>query len=261
MSSICINILRILFTTRSFPIFITEKAIKMLGHYFPLIFASIASTTYLGLFKQELSHLNAFDTCNCNGTNNTGSSGASYICNDPRLGPTLLPKTFPLLSFVSDYDRFGGQTPGDFLKDWTDEDGYYVYPSQNGFQLNDAGQPILGNMTLQNGTKVDRFGSEYGTYVSAADAPYSQRALPPNNLDVPAGSSEYPYNYHIYTVTTSFEVEGGPIAPWFGQPGLGAQFYVGATGNILTLLQEGYLERVNVSSLVPGAGEGGDCGL
>lgn len=139
-----------------------------------LAFASIASTKNVGLFKQEVNPryrslispqpplLNALDTCNCNGTNNTGSSGASYICNDPRLGPTLLPKTFPLLSFVSDYDRFGGQTPGDFLKHWTDEDGYYVYPPQNGFQLNDAGQPILGNMTLQTGTKVDRFGSEYG---------------------------------------------------------------------------------------------------
>ena len=63
---------------------------------------------------------------------------------------------------MSDYDRFGGQTPGNFLKRWTDNDGNYVYPPQNGFQLNEAGQPILGNMTLLNGTKVDRFGSEYG---------------------------------------------------------------------------------------------------
>ena len=63
---------------------------------------------------------------------------------------------------MSDYDRFGGETPGNFLKRWTDNNGYYVYPPQNGFQLNDAGQPILGNMTLLNGTKVDRFGSEYG---------------------------------------------------------------------------------------------------
>ena len=100
-----------------------------------------------------------------------------------------------------------------------------------------------------------------GTYVSAADAPYSQRALPPNNLDTPVGSSDYPYNYHIYTVTKSFVVEGGPIAPWFGQPGLGAQFYVGATGNIQTLLQNGYLERVKKESIVPGAGKGGSCGL
>ena len=100
-----------------------------------------------------------------------------------------------------------------------------------------------------------------GTYVSAADAPYSQRALPPSNLDTPAGSYDYPYNYHIYNVVKSFEVEGGPIAPWFGQPGLGAQFYIGATGNILKLLEDGYLERVKKSSVRPGAGKGGDCGL
>ena len=106
--------------------------------------------------------LSTNDTCDCSNTNDTGDSGTSYICHDPRLGPTQLPRTFPLLSFVSDYDRFGGETPGNFLKRWTDKNGYYVYPPQNGFQLNDAGQPILGNMTLLNGTKVDRFGSEYG---------------------------------------------------------------------------------------------------
>ena len=100
-----------------------------------------------------------------------------------------------------------------------------------------------------------------GKFVSAADAPYSQRALPPNNLDPPPDSSDYPNNYHVYNVIKSFEVEGGPIAPWFGQPGLGAQFYVGATGNILSLIQNGYLERVKMKSLRPGAGKGGDCGL
>lgn len=147
------------------------------------VFATIAITQGVGLFKQEgrfsgsrslspfrrtsspvpqLPFINFVDTCDCTGTNDTGDLGASYICHDPRLGPTSLPTTFPLLSFVSDYDRFGGQTPGDFLKRWTDGDGYYIYPPQDGFQLNDAGQPILGNMTLLIGTKVDRFGSEYG---------------------------------------------------------------------------------------------------
>lgn len=103
--------------------------------------------------------------------------------------------------------------------------------------------------------------STIGTYVSAADAPYAQRALPPSNLDTPVGSYEYPYNYHVYTVVRSFVVEGGPIAPWFGQPGLGAQFYVGATGNILALLEAGYLERVKMRDIRPGGGRGGACGL
>ena len=100
-----------------------------------------------------------------------------------------------------------------------------------------------------------------GSYVSAADAPYSQRALPPSNLDTPVDTPEYPYNYHIYTVMKPLIVVGGPIAPWFGQPGLGAQFYVGATGNIMSLLANGYLERVNKTKLETGPGKGGDCGL
>lgn len=102
-------------------------------------------------------------TCNCTGTNNTGPAGKPYICRDPRLGPRLLPKKFPLLSFVSDYDRFGGQRPGQFLDRWTDpKTGWYVYPPKNGFCLDQSGEPIVGNMTLEVGTKVDRFGSEYG---------------------------------------------------------------------------------------------------
>ena len=145
-------------------------------------FLSLASAYSKGLFTQEVMcfasyHLmkkltlsqppllGTLDTCDCSGTNDTGYSGVSYICHDPRLGPARLPKTFPLLSFVSDYDRFGGETPGDFLKRWTGKDGYYVYPPQNGFQLDTVGKPILGNMTLLKGTKVDRFGSEYGRLI------------------------------------------------------------------------------------------------
>jgi len=99
-----------------------------------------------------------------------------------------------------------------------------------------------------------------GTYVSAADAPYSQRALPPSNLDTNPDAPDYPYNYHVYKVAKPLEVLGGPIAPWFGQPGLGAQFYTGYTGNILSLLSQGYLERVNKTKIEPGAGRGNVCG-
>lgn len=99
-----------------------------------------------------------------------------------------------------------------------------------------------------------------GSYVSAADAPYSQRALPPSNLDTNPQTPDYPYSYHVYEVRKPIEVEGGPIAPWFGQPGLGAQFWVGATGNILALLDLGYLARVNKSEVDLGPGRGNRCG-
>lgn len=45
-------------------------------------------------------------------------------------------------------------------------------------------------------------------------------------------------------------VLGGPIAPWFGQPGLGAQFYTGDTGNIMSLIDQGYLEREDPNVLI-----------
>lgn len=47
-----------------------------------------------------------------------------------------------------------------------------------------------------------------------------------------------------------FSVVGGPIAPWFGQPGLGAQFYTGGVGNIMKLLADGYIERQDPAILV-----------
>ncbi|KAL8992699.1 MAG: hypothetical protein Q9169_006901 [Polycauliona sp. 2 TL-2023] len=200
--------------------------------------------------------------CSCTSTNDTGpETGSAYICRDPRLGPVQLPTVFPLLSFVSDYDRFGGLQPGAFLARWTDNaTGFYRYPPQNGFVLDLGGRAILGNMTLRVGMQVDRFGSEYGTYISAADAPYAQRALPPSNLATNPSSPEYPYNYHIYTVLKRLDVLGGPIAPWFGQPGLGVQFYTGAIGNVRTLVEMGYLERSNVTAVLPGSGVGNMCG-
>ena len=98
-----------------------------------------------------------------------------------------------------------------------------------------------------------------GRYISAADAPYDQRALPPSNLDTPPSAPEYPYSYHVYIVNKTLPVIGGPIAPWFGQPGLGAQFYIGEIGNILELLKQGYLIKQKKSEIEPGAGSGGGC--
>ena len=64
----------------------------------------------------------------------------------------------------------------------------------------------------------------------------------------------------MYEVIKPLVVLGGPIAPWFGQPGLGAQFYVGATGNILKLIELGYLEKLNKTNIVVGPGRGNRCG-
>lgn len=51
-------------------------------------------------------------------------------------------------------------------------------------------------------------------------------------------------------------VVGGPIAPWFGQPGLGAQFYTGDTGNITVLIDRGFLRREDPEVLIAGERKG-----
>ncbi|KAF5657725.1 filamentous hemagglutinin adhesin [Fusarium heterosporum] len=188
--------------------------------------------------------------CDCSGTRDGGRSSKAYICRDARLGPTKLPKKLPLSTFVESYNRFGGLTPIQFLQTWTDEKGNYKYPPQNGFQIDEHGNAINGSMVLQVGTLVDRFGSEYGSFISAAAAPYSQRALPPSNLDTNPDTPDFPYNYHVYRVIKPLTVIGGPIAPWFGQPGLGAQFFTGEVGNIKFLLEQNYLQKEDPEALV-----------
>ncbi len=61
-------------------------------------------------------------------------------------------------------------------------------------------------------------------------------------------SSRYPYNYHVYRVLKPFEVLAGPIAPWFGQPGQGVQYKL--SQNVLTLIQNGFLERTDPSAVL-----------
>ena len=59
-------------------------------------------------------------------------------------------------------------------------------------------------------------------------------------------------NYHLYRVVKPFNVEAGPIAPGFGQRGLGLQFQLvasllpgtTATANVAWLLNNGYLQRM-----------------
>jgi hypothetical protein len=186
----------------------------------------------------------------CNGTNYNASLADTYICGDSRLGPVKLPTKLVLGSLLEIYDRFGGLCPGAFLQTWynaTECDGW-CYPPQDGFSLTSENQTISGNITLNTGILIDRFGSEFGTFVSPAAAPYMQRALPPVNLDTPQSTPTFPYNYHVYRVLKPFVALAGPIAPWFGQPGQGVQYML--YSEVTTLINETYLERVEPRAIL-----------
>ncbi|KAJ9303485.1 hypothetical protein DTO217A2_7075 [Paecilomyces variotii] len=167
----------------------------------------------------------------------------SYVCGDPRLGPVILPKKFPLSTELRMYARFGNICPKQFLEKWAPgpSNAWYTYPPASGFVIDTENQPILGNATLPVGAKVDRFGSEYGSFLAPLGAPYIQRALPPSNLNAAPGA-DYPYNYHVYQVTKEFVVGMGPIAPWFEQPGAGTQYVT--YDKVIDLINGGFLRRL-----------------
>jgi hypothetical protein len=187
----------------------------------------------------------------CAGTIDSGDR--TYVCGDARLGPTLLPSCLPLTSVIegtSNYSRFGGLCPGEFLSAWTNyaspgQQGWFFYPYADGFANNTAGKPIHGRLTLKPGMQVDRFGGVQGTFLAPAGTPYNQRALPPANLNPPPGNgTQVPYNYHVYQVNKPVVVIGGPVASWFGQPGFGTQFQLPRT--VAALLRDAVLEEIVV---------------
>ena len=94
--------------------------------------------------------------------------------------------------------------------------------------------------------RLDRFGSEYGAFLSPAGAPYSQRALPPSNLDTPTSDLSYPYNYHVYEVVQPFTVLSGPIA---GNPS--PENYLFLSGMLNGFTQSGLVNRGKAPSIRP----------
>ena len=85
-----------------------------------------------------------------------------------------------------------------------------------------AGHRVEYTHTLFVGDQIDRFGYPGGAYLSPTGTLFTQRALPPQNLNTPTGTTQA--NYHDYCVTKPFPVDAGPIAPWFEQLGLGIQY-------------------------------------
>jgi RHS repeat-associated protein len=111
-----------------------------------------------------------------------------------------------------------------------------VYPSGKGF--------ISGTRELtelKTGMAIDRFGGfyqnakfvDYGSYVSPAGASFNARSLPLVKQNGP---------YTVYKVLKPFNVEGGVIEPWFGQPGGGTQYLL--PNSVENLVQQGYLKAI-----------------
>ncbi|MDH6575435.1 TNT domain-containing protein [Kitasatospora sp. MAP5-34] len=175
---------------------------------------------------------------------------AAAFEGDPRLGPEQLPVFGRVGLELWGYQRTGGLPEQSFLATYYDSAaGSWKYPPSNGYVLKADGQPEEFQQTLRPGERIDRFGSEYGSFLAPEGLPYAMRSIPPQSLDSnPAASC----NYHDYQVLKPFTVDAGPIAPWFGQPGYGWQYQLDSTLvpggptrlNVMWLIDNGYLSRV-----------------
>lgn len=183
----------------------------------------------------------------------TTCSAADYH-DDARLGPKRLPNAGPLRTVLKGYNRFDGMTAKGYLAEYYDDAGKtWRYPPQGGYLLNPDGSPVKLQLTIFTGQRIDRFGSEFGTYLSPEGTPYGARGIPPQSLD--NTTTPATCNYTRYKVLKDIPVYSGPIAPALGQPGFGLQYVLDATifpgappvardFNVGFLVTNGYLERV-----------------
>ncbi|HEY1538543.1 MAG TPA: TNT domain-containing protein [Solirubrobacteraceae bacterium] len=180
----------------------------------------------------------------------TTCSAADYR-NDPRLGPEHLPDAGPLATVLKGWHRLDEMTPHAYLHAYYDAAAKtWRYPPLGGYLLTPDGMAISNQVTLAPGEVIDRFGSEYGGYLSPVGTPYADRGIPPQSLD--NTTTPETCNYSRYKVLQPIPVQSGPIAPALGQPGFGLQYVLDATIfpgnpaglNVMYLVANGYLARV-----------------
>jgi hypothetical protein len=144
----------------------------------------------------------------------------------------------------------------DLYKAWKAENGVVGTPSVKEFQLfdnpnrvqtgfrtyaNKEWPPNFGALdenspfTLLPGAQIDRFGSDFGSYLSPTGTSYTERALRPGTQNAP---------YSVFEVTFRLDVEAATIRPWFGEMGIGTQFKLLGDTRVKDLLEAGQLKEI-----------------
>jgi Tuberculosis necrotizing toxin len=186
-----------------------------------------------------------------------GGETKTYFQNNYDLGPDYLPTSGPVAKLLgANYSRFGPMSEDDWKQNFYTpgaDGGQWSWPRiSSGFNPKAGppfGAPTEKKVPLPVGKLLDRFGGTSGQFLSPAGIPFGMRALPPSKLNTPADGPTA--NYHVYCVTQAFDVDAGPIYPWFAQPGNGRQFflnpdYLGGknTDTVQWLLDNGRLSEV-----------------
>ncbi|MER5299719.1 TNT domain-containing protein [Streptomyces lasiicapitis] len=177
---------------------------------------------------------------------NTGglSFTLKQVIDLPKITANMRPEPQKLMT---GYKPMGNMTIEQwFHKFWDKDANWFKYPPQNGFE--GAAKVHLPKV----GDHMDRFGGPNGGFLAPRDGtPYTERALPPSNVSADA-SAKGP-GYHAYRwardwgpaeVAQYGNIQGGKIAPWFGQPGGGTQYLLPKGVNVQWLLDNRYIVEV-----------------
>jgi len=111
-----------------------------------------------------------------------------------------------ILGICSDCAGGGGQSP---LNPALNVTKWLSWPPNDGCD----GKEITA--TLQPGRRIDRYGSENGSFFATPATPYAARSLPYDPAKLP---------YTVYVVQKPLAVEECRTAAWFDEPGGGTQF-------------------------------------
>ncbi|PYH43745.1 TNT domain-containing protein [Aspergillus saccharolyticus JOP 1030-1] len=220
-----------MFLKRDIPHFLCLALPLLSGLAHAIPFSAFSSIQARGHSPETIQNYPSSCENACEGVtpNQTDPLAASYycdycICNNRLLGPANFSPASNFTSFFVDWHPLDSQCPRDWLCTWTNftagpyNNTGYIYPQNDGFK------GCAETVTLQVGTRVDRFGTPTGGYLATPDTSYAARAIPPSNLNVYNGSTLY--NYWQYEVRHPFWALYGEVLPWFGQPGGGEQWYV-----------------------------------
>ena len=102
------------------------------------------------------------------------------------------------------------------------------WPANRGF----LGQSQRDFLTI--GTQIDRYGGNAGKFVAPLNTPFEARSLPTQYLQTK------PYN--AFEVLKPIEVDAGITAPGLGQPGLGVQYELPVSIDVL--IKRGFLKPI-----------------
>lgn len=123
-----------------------------------------------------------------------------------------------------------------------------IWPAQDEYPDGFASAAGRLPTRLEPGTVVDSFGPTFTRILYDVDTPFAARSLP---VDYAASG------YRQWRILKETAVWSGPVAPWFGQPGGGVQYFT--LMPMADLVGSGFVEEVTVTGPTgPVASEVGD---